>query len=215
MLEADEFKSIALSAVLILINVGLMMGLSYTPVSKLLGIAFSIPIAGIVLYGGMLTIGNYLSHRGVKRDDVGPAVIGVVLLQFAYSSFGAGLLAGLSASFQSVVLLMTAGVTTTIAVAAAGLVYGTGRDFSSWSRYSTYLFIGVLVFGAVGSIFPAVLLLAFLCALLGFTVYLIYEIWDMRTHPSKVYLNGIGIYVAFMGVFIQILQIILRLLSEE
>lgn len=215
MLERTEIKSIGVSLGLILVNIALMGLLAYTPVSKLLGIMFSYAIVGIIFYGALLTGGNYFAEKGIKNEDMMMALLGAGLLQFAYGSFGAGLLAGFSANFQLAALGVTAVVTTLLAVMAGALVYGTSRDFSSWNRYSSYLFLGVLGFGLVGTFITPFLILAFICALLGFIVYLVYEIWDMKSHPGKVYLNGIGIYVAYMGVFIQVLQIILRLLSEE
>lgn len=215
MLETGEIKSIGISIGLILFNVALMGVLAYTPASQLLGLAFSIPIVGIIVYGALLTAGNSFAQRGIKRDDVGLAVLGATILQFAYGSFGAGLLAGLSLDFQVVALGITAVATTIIALAAGVLVYWTNRNFSHWSRYASYLFIGVLVFGGIGTFVTPFLLLAFISALLGFMVYLVYEIWEMRSHPNKTYLNAVGIYVAYMGVFIQILQIVLRMLSEE
>lgn len=215
MLELDELKSIGISTGLILLNVALMGLLAYTPASRLLPIAFSVPLLGIVFYGAMLTGGNYIAERGIKRDDVGLAVLGAAVLQFAYGTFGAGLLAGLNLDFQLLALGVTAAVTTVIALAAGALVYWTDRNFSSWNRYAGIFFLGVLVFGGIGTLWPPALLLAFISALVGFLIYLVHEIWEMRTRPSKTYLNAVGIYVAYMGVFIQILQIVLRLLSEE
>ncbi|MFB6213012.1 MAG: hypothetical protein ABEJ07_00375 [Candidatus Nanohaloarchaea archaeon] len=215
MLDTNELKSLGISVGLILLNIALMGALAYTPVSQLLGLMFSYAIVGIIFYGALLTGGNYFAERGIKRNDIGIALLGAGLLQFAYGSFGAGLLAGFSLDFQIAALGVTAVVTTVIALLAGALVYGTDRDFSSWSRYSSYLFIGVLVFGGVGTFVTPFLLLAFVCALLGFIVYLVHEIWEMSTHPGRVYLNAIGLYVAYMGVFIQVLQIILRLFSEE
>jgi FtsH-binding integral membrane protein len=215
MLEGNEFKSIGLSIGLILLNVALMGVLAYTPVAGLLNIMFSYAIVGIIFYGALLTGGNYFAERGIKRDDVGVALLGAGILQFAYGSFGAGLLAGLGPQLQGIALAVTAVVTTLIAVLAGAVVYGTDRDFSSWSSYATYLFLGVLGFGFIGTFITPFLLLAFVCALLGFIVYLVHEIWEMRSRPEKVYLNAVGIYVAYMGVFIQVLQIVLRLLSKE
>lgn len=215
MLEADELKSIGLSIGLILINVALMGVLAYTPASMLLGLAFSVPIVGILIYGAMLTGGNYLAERGIKRDDIGLALLGAAVLQFAYATFGAGLIAGFTAGTQVVLLAVTAGVTTLIALLAGALVYGTDRDFSRWDSYASYLFIGVLVFGLLGTFLPMLLLLAFICALAGFIVYLVHEIYDMKSRPGKTYLNAVGIYVAYMGVFVQVLQIIISLLGEE
>ncbi|MFB6147987.1 MAG: hypothetical protein ABEJ66_03815 [Candidatus Nanohaloarchaea archaeon] len=216
MLDGNELKSLGISVLLILLNIALMGALSYTPASGLLGVLFAAPLVGIIVFGALLSGGNYLAERGLKRDDIGVALLGAAVLQFTYGIFGAGLLAGLAAGTQLVLLGITAAVTAIIAVLAGALVYGTDRDFSRWNMYAGGFFIGVLIFGAIGNfLWTPALLLAFLFALVGFTVYLVHEIWEMRSRPGKVYLNAVGIYVAYMGVFIQVLQIVMRLLSEE
>lgn len=216
MLERGEMKSLGISIGLILVNVALMGVLAYTPVSRVLSLAFAVPLVGILVYGAMLTGGNWLAERGIKRGDTGLALLGVAVLMFAYGSFGAGLLALLGAGTQVLALAVTAIATTGIALVAGLLVYGTDHDFSSWNMYAGISFLGVLVFGGIGTVLwtPA-LLAAFLLALIGFMVYLVHQIWEMRSNPSRTYLNAIGIYVAYMGVFIQVLQIVLRLLEER
>jgi len=77
------------------------------------------------------------------------------------------------------------------------------------------MFIGVFVFALIGSLTPTVLIIAFLLALAGFITYLVYEIWEMKQRPGKVYLNSIGIYVAFMGVFVEILQLVIEMYLED
>lgn len=215
MLEFSEIKSLGISIALILLNIALMGVLAYTPVAALLNLAFQFAILGIIFYGALLTGGNYLAERGIKNDDITTALLGAGILQFAYGSFGAGLLAGFSLNFQIIALSITAAATTLIALLAGAVVYGTDKNFSHWSRYATYLFLSVLGFGLIGTFWPPLLLLAFIAALLGFIVYLVHEIWEMRSRPQKVYMNAVGIYVAYMGVFIQILQIVIRLLGRE
>ncbi|MDY6769234.1 MAG: hypothetical protein SVW02_03960, partial [Candidatus Nanohaloarchaea archaeon] len=78
-------------------------------------------------------------------------------------------------------------------------------------RYATYLFLGVLLTAFIGTFTPAVALLAFILALLGFLFLLVYEIWETRTAPENVLRNGIGIYNAFMGVFVHILRIVVEM----
>ena len=52
-------------------------------------------------------------------------------------------------------------------------------------------------------------------ASVGFIVYLVFEIWRMKQKPGRVLMNGIGIYIAYMGVFVEILQIVISMLAEE
>lgn len=214
MLNRNALESIGISSGLIFGNIALMLVLAYTPVAGLLDFVFQWAIVGILFFGALLTIGNSLASSGIEKDDTGLATAGMGLLQFAYGAFGAGLLAGLSLDFQLAAVGITAVATTIIAVLAGLYVFWTDRDLGKFQRYAAYSFGGVLLTGLVGTFFPPLLLGSFLLALLGFMFYLVYEIYQIKTRPSRVYLNAVGIYVAFMGVFIQILQIILRLLSS-
>lgn len=214
-MEINEIKSIGISAFLVALNIGLMMVFSLTALASIVGIAFRYPIVGILVYGAMLTIGTAMAKKGVRKSNFGMAIGGASLLQFAYGTFGAGILAFLSIGAQATVLGITAAVTTIIAIAAGLLVYGTGKDFSSWRKYASYLFLGVIGFGFIGTAVPGLIIIAFVLALLGFLVYLVYEIWDMKRSPENVYLNGIGIYVAFMGVFVHILRIVIELMARR
>jgi FtsH-binding integral membrane protein len=215
MFKDSELKALGLSVLLILFNIALMSVFSFTPLSMILPLAFSVPILGILVYGAMLTGGDWLAEKGIESENMNRALLGVAVLQFAYGTFGAGLLGNLGLNTQVIVLGATAAVTTLIALIAGAVVYGTDRNFSRWQSYSNYCFLGVLGTGFLGTFFTPVLILTFILALLGFIALLVYEIWEMRSGPGKVYLNAVGIYVAFMGVFIQILQLVLELLSRE
>ncbi|MFB6199648.1 MAG: hypothetical protein ABEJ83_02110 [Candidatus Nanohaloarchaea archaeon] len=215
MFRTSEKKAVGFSTLLILFNIALMSALSFTPVALILQLVFSISFVGIIFYGALLTGGNWIAEKGIKEDDKTKALIGVTILQFAYGSFGAGLLAPFPPAFQLIALSITAVITTLMAVGAGALVYGTDKNFSKWQSYSNYCFLGVLGTGLAGTLFRPILLAAFVLALAGFTALLVYEIWDMRTKPEKTFMNALGIYVAFMGVFIQILQLVLEMLSEE
>ncbi len=204
----NEWKSIGISSGLILLNIAVMAGIAVTPLADMVLQLFSTLILGVIVYGALLSGGTYLAEKGVKKERVPLAFLGVALLQAGYGSFGGAILSLLSSELFLPVLGITAVVTGGIAAAAAGLVYGTGRDFSRYRRYASYLFIGVLLSALVGTFVPGVSLLAFLLALLGFLVLLVYEIWETRKSPEKVLLNGIGIYNAFMGVFVHILRIV-------
>lgn len=207
----NEWKSIGISTGLILLNIAVMAGVAVTPLADMVLALFSTLIVGVIVYGILLSGGTYLAEKGVKEEDMALAGTGIVLLQVGYGSFGGAILGLVPRGSFLPVLAITAGVTAGIAAAAAALVYGTGRDFSSYRRYATYLFIGVLLTALVGTFAPAVALLAFVLALLGFLALLVYEIWETRKSPDKVLLNGVGIYNAFMGVFVHILRIVAEL----
>ncbi|MDY6768593.1 MAG: hypothetical protein SVW02_00595 [Candidatus Nanohaloarchaea archaeon] len=204
----NKWKSIGVSTGLILLNVAVMGVIGVTPIADLVLALFSTLIVGVLVYGAILTGGTYLAQRGVENDDMTVAGIGVALLQVGYGSFGGALLSLAPASLFLPILATTAAVTGVIAAGAAGLVYGTGRDFSGFRRYATYCFLGVLLFALIGTFTPALAVIAFLLALTGFLLLLVHEIWQTRTRPDRVLMNGIGIYNAFMGVFVHILRIV-------
>ena len=214
-MNSEELKSIGLSTGLILINVVIMAAVAVTPLSQLTNILFSVAIIGMVVFGAGLMLGRWLAKKGIKQDNTGLAIAGTAILEITYGIFGGGILALVPASMFPLALGITAVITTAIAVAAALLVYGTGRNFRSWGKYSNYLFMGAFGTGLIGSAFPPLLLLTFILALIGFIVYLVYEIWRMKQRPGRVIMNGIGIYIAYMGVFVEILQIVISMLAEE
>lgn len=217
-MNSNELKSIGLSAGLILANVLLMAVIALTPLSKITELLFSVPIIGMVIFGAGLMLGRHIAKTGLKRSDTKLTVIGAAILEITYGVFGGGILALVSAGAFPLVLGITAVVTTGIAVLAALLVYMTGRNFRSWGRYSNYLFMGAFGTGLLGSIGGALsplLILTFILVLIGFIVYLVYEIWRMKQKPGRVIMNGIGIYIAYMGVFVEILQIVISMLADR
>lgn len=215
MLQDGELKSIGVSVGLILVNIAIMAAIAVTPLSAVIDILFSIPIVGMVIFGAGLMAGRFIARRGIKADSTGLALTGVVLLEITYGIFGGGILSLIPPSVFPLALGLTAAITTVIALLAALLVYGTGRNFRSWSKYSNYLFLGAFATGLIGSAFPPLLLLTFLLVLVGFIVYLVFEIWRMKQRPGRVIMNGIGIYIAYMGVFVEILHLVIRMLMDE
>ncbi|WEL23004.1 Bax inhibitor-1 family protein [Candidatus Nanohalovita haloferacivicina] len=214
-MKTEELKSIGLSAGLILINIAVMWVFAFTPLSTISNIVFSTFILGVIFYGALLTGGVYLAKKGIRNNQTKQAWLGTAILQITYGIFGAGILGMIGPRTQMIALAATAIITTAITVISGLLVYLTEHDFSSWQRYSNYLFMGVLGISFIGTFSRGLIIVAFALALAGFLTYLVYEIWDMKQRPSNVYLNGIGIYVAFMGVFVQILQIVIEMLADR
>lgn len=210
-MKRSELKSVGLSTALVALNIVFIAALALTPARQLTNLAFSIPIVGVIVFGALITGGVYLARSGIRNNSTSKAYGGTAILQIAYAVFGAGIIGFLPQNAHAVVLGATAVITAGITLLSGLLVYGTGHDFSNWGRYSTYMFIGVFLFALVGSLTPTVLAVAFLLALGGFITYLVYEIWEMKQEPRNIYLNAIGIYVAFMGVFVQILQIVVEM----
>lgn len=210
-MNRNELKSIGVSTALVVLNIAFIAVLALTPARQFTNLAFSIPIVGVIVFGALITGGVYLARNGIKNNSEAKAYGGTAILQIAYAVFGAGIIGFLPQNAHFIVLGATAVVTAGITLLSGLVVYGTGHDFSNWGKYSSYMFIGVFLFALIGSLTPTMLAVAFLLALGGFITYLIYEIWEMKQRPRSVYLNAIGIYVAFMGVFVQILQIVVEM----
>ncbi|MFB6209728.1 MAG: hypothetical protein ABEJ56_06370 [Candidatus Nanohaloarchaea archaeon] len=216
MFQEGQLKSLGVAVGLILLNIGVMWVFAFTPLSGVNDLLFgTFFFLGVIVYGAMLTGGQWIARKGIRSDDTGKAVIGTGIVQLAYGMFGAGILGFLSVSTQALALEITAAATSLIALVCGLLVFGTDHDFSNWDRYATYLFLGVMGISLIGSFSAPFILLAFVLAILGFIAYLIHQIYITKTRPGRAFLNGIGLYVAYMGVFVQILQIVVRMLIER
>lgn len=216
MLDNSELKSIGIGSGLVLLNIALMMVFARTFLADVNNYLWSAgAIVGVIVYGILLTGGSYLGRRGIKNNDTGTAGLGISLLMLAYGSFGGGIISGLDAATQIVVLGITAVLTTILAVAAGLYVYWTDRNLSKTGMYANYAFLGVLGTAFIGTFVTPVLLLAFFLALAGFLLYLVYEVWRMKTEAVSPMLTGLGLYIAYAGVFVQILQLVARSYLEE
>mgnify|MGYP006278761983 CR=1 FL=1 len=217
MFQKGQLKSLGIATTLIALNVAVMWIFSFTPLSIINNLLFGgFFLLGVIVYGAMLTGGVYLAKKGVRNKNTGLAIGGTGLIQLAYGMFGAGILSVfLSPQMQLIALGITGVITTVIAVLSGLLVFGTGHDFSNWGRYANYIFLGVLGVSLIGSFSPTLTIAAFGLALIGFIVYLIHEIYMTKTRPNSPFLNGIGLYTAYMGVFVEILQLVVSMLIEE
>ncbi|MFQ3308621.1 MAG: hypothetical protein ACI977_000864 [Candidatus Nanohaloarchaea archaeon] len=217
MFQDGELKSLGIATGLIALNIMVMWIFAATPLSTINNILFGgFFIVGVIVYGIMLSGGLYLARRGIKNENTGLAIVGTGLIQLAYGIFGAGIISILvSPAMQGIAIAATGVLSVLIAVFSGILVYGTDYDFSAWGRYANYLFLGVLGISFIGSFSSIFTLVAFTLALIGFIVYLIHQIYMVKTQPGRPFLNGIGLYTAFMGVFVEILQLVVRMLADE
>lgn len=210
-----EYKTIGIASGLIALNIALMSLIAFTPLAGVMEYVFSYLILGVLFFGALLTGGVWIAKSGIRNNDRTKSGLGVGILQIAYGLFGGGVLSIAPANLMPAIIGATFVVTLGLTVASAALVYFSGRDFSNWQRYSNYLFLGVLGLALFGTFIPGFGVIAFFLALAGFLTYLIYEIYILREQQASPLMNGLGIYVAFMGVFIQILQMVLRYYLEE
>lgn len=217
MFKDGQLKSLGIATALIILNIALMWIFAFTPLSALNNILFdTFFFLGVIVYGAMLTGGLWLAKKGIRNKNNSQAIGGTALIQIAYGLFGAGILSMvLAPATQAIALAITGVITTLIAIFSGLLVFGTSHDFSSWGKYANYIFLGVLGISFVGSFSGPFIIIAFFLALIGFIVYLIHQIYVTKTRPNTPFLNGIGLYTAYMGVFVEILQLVVRMLADE
>jgi hypothetical protein len=210
-------KIIGISTGLIAVNILLMLALSYVqPVVALGALLFGNILVGMAAFAISVGGGSWIASKGVERGSLPVAGAGLTLTQAGYGLFGA-FIVGTTAS--TALRLPAVGISVIITAAITGVVayvvYATGRDFSSWQSYSFYLFIGGIALAAVGYVvFTPLILVASLVFFAAFTVSLTYEIWAVKENRYASDLrNAIGIYVAVMGVFVNVLIWVLRILE--
>jgi FtsH-binding integral membrane protein len=210
-----EYKTIGIASGLVALNIALMSLIAFTPLAAVMEYVFSYLILGVLFFGALLTGGVWIAKSGIRNNNKTKSGLGVGILQIAYGLFGGGVLSIAPANLMPIIIGVTFVLTLGLTIASAALVYFSGRDFSSFENYSTYMFLAILGFSLFGTFIPGFGIIAFFLALAGFLTYLIYEIYVLREQQASPLMNGLGIYVAFMGVFIQILQMVLRYYLEE
>lgn len=199
---------------MLLTIVGMVL-LANTPVAEFVGIIYSIPLIGMLVYGVLLSVGQYVAVTGVEDDRTGIAVIGASILVLSFSSLGAGILSPYSTNLYIDALLVTSLITTAITVLIGIYVFRTDKNLSHWRRYSMYSFGLALLTAGVGLVYAPIFLLTFIFILFGFVADYVYEIWNLNKKARSPVAAGVALYVAFAGIFIQILQLVLRLLAKD
>lgn len=175
------------------------------------------PYPGLVVFGIVLTAGRYVGLVAAVEEYYSTALVASGVVAVAYAAFGAGVLSLYASGIHGTAILLTAAITAGLTIAAAVLVYTTDHSFANWDRYSGGLMIGGVCVLAVGSAtgVSAVTGLAFGLILLGWIVDLVFEIYMVSNDDRSPVANGIGVYIAFMGVFVHILQLVLEALAES
>lgn len=216
LLASREWRIVGVATALMGLNVGLMYALVATPLAAVNDYLFRVPIVGVLAYGAALIVGEVLAERGVENENGALAVLGMIVLQFAFGTLGAGILSRAPRDVQVTALAITGAVVVAITVLLATYVYARSKSFERWSTYANGAFlIGVVAVGA-GTLFPVVLPVGFVFILLGFLLRLGWEIWRIRERPGgSVFLHAIGVYVAVAGVFVHVLQLVLRILARR
>ncbi|QLG49258.1 hypothetical protein [Natrinema halophilum] len=215
-LSSREARVIGGASVLMVINVLLMYVLVVTPLASINEYLFALPIVGAIVYGAAIVGGQLIAERGVEGGDTGIAFVGMVILQLAFGIFGAGVLRFAPRDAHLTILVVTAVVVAVLTAAIGAYVYARSKSFEHWGSYANYAFIGGIIGIAVGTFVAPVLLLGFVLVFLGFLLRLGWEIWKVRDQRNaSVTLQTIGVYIAVAGVFVHVLQLVMRYFASR
>lgn len=207
--------ALLVGAILMLTTIAGMLLVADSELAEWGQLLYSVPILGILVFGALLTAGRYLGLSGIGKDNFGLAFVGAALSIFAYAWFGGLVLTPYEPSLYVPALAITGVITTAITLVAGAYVHSTDKNLEHWARYSAGLFLVGIVVAIPGTIFLPLLLITFVCFLLGFFCDLIYEIWMTSNRNRSPVANGLAMYIAFAGVFVHILQLILRILAKK
>ncbi|MDF9744651.1 hypothetical protein [Natrinema salsiterrestre] len=215
-LSSREAQVIGGASALMAVNVLLMYVLVVTPLASVNDYLFSFPIIGAIAYGAAIMAGQLVAERGVEGGDMGIAFVGMVILQLAFGIFGAGVLRFAPRESQLTILAVTAIVVALVTAVISAYVYARSKTFEHWGSYANYAFIGGVVAILIGTFVPPVLLAGFVLIFLGFLLRLGWEIWKVRDRRSEsVALQTIGVYIAVAGVFVHVLQLVMRYFASR
>ncbi len=217
LLATREWQAIGGATGLMVLNIILMYAVAFTPLAGINRIVFAVPIVGSLVYGAVITVGELLAERGFKNNTTPLALVGVLLLEVGFGLFGGGILSFLAPDVR-LLALGVAGVVTALMTAGIGTyVYArSGTDFDHYGKIATGAFLVGLVAILAGSFIPVVLLVGFVAIFLGFLFRLGYEMWEIRENRGlNTAMQAIGLYVAVAGVFVHILQIVVRALARR
>lgn len=215
-LSSREARVIGGASALMAINILVMYVLVGTPLAAVNDYLFSFPIIGAVAYGAAIMGGQLVAERGVEGGDMGVAFVGMVILQLAFGIFGAGVLRFAPRESQLTILVVTAIVVAVLTAVIGAYVYARSKTFDHWGTYANYAFIGGLVAILIGTFVTPVLLVGFVLIFLGFLLRLGWEIWKVRDRRNaSVALQTIGVYIAVAGVFVHVLQLVMRYFASR
>jgi len=213
--------SLGTGAILFTATVLAMFAFADTIVGELTLAMYSfLPILGVAIIGIGLYLGRYLGMSGFIDGNMSTAALGAGITVLTYGAFGGAVLTPYDPNLYIPATLAAAGITTLISLVAGTYVYSTNKSFEHWAKYSGGAFlvgIGAILFGsfipgAAGGLF---LLVGFVAFMIGFLFDLVYEIWHMSSNSRTPLANGFGLYIAFTGIFVHILQLVLRAYAES
>jgi len=216
LLSTREWGVVGGATGLMALNVLLMYVAAATPLAAVNRIVFSIPIVGALVYGALITGGQMIAERGFENDSMGMAMAGVVVLEVAFAAFGGGILSFLSEGVRVTALAITGVVVVAMTALIGTYVYlRSGTQFDHYGRWATYAFLAGLGAVLLSSFLPIVGVVAFALIFTGFLLRLGYEMWQIRESRGRPAMQSVGLYVAVAGVFVHVLQMVVRSLAER
>lgn len=213
----DIAKSLLTGASLFIVTVASMILMADTAVGSLVLRLYSgFPIIGVLVIGAGLTVGRTLGMNGLMEDNDVLGVIGIAITVLTYGALGSAVLTPFSVLNYLPAIILSSGITTLISIIAGAYVLSRDKSFNSWKTYSSVAFGLGIALVAIGSLLlPSLLFVGFVLFVIGFFCDLVYEIWEMTSNQRSPIVNGFGLYIAFTGIFVHILQIVLEVLSES
>lgn len=214
--DKRTMESMFIASIMMIATIaGMLLSANTWPAEIVLMLYNVFDLLGVIVIGALIFVGRHLGLKGIGRDNLLLAFIGSVILIGTYSVFGGAILTMYSGELYAQALGITGLITVIITIIAGAYVYSRDHSFEHWAKYSAVCFLGGFVAVFIGSFFTPVILLGFVLFLLGFLCDLVYEIWMTSNNNRDPKANGIALYIAFAGVFVHVLQIVLRMLARE
>lgn len=217
----DLGKTVAVGAGLALITILAMVAFVGTPVAGFALWAYTeawgAPFVGLVIFGVGLTAARYFGIKGVAEDNLLVAGLASLLAVVTYGAFGAMILSLYLPALWFKAITITGGITVAITLLAGLYVHRTDKDLSHFAGISgALMLVGLLAYLLYTIVnIQAIALVGFVAILIGFLFDLVYEIWATSDGQRSPVANGIAIYIAFIGVFVHILQWVLMALGDS
>lgn len=219
-LSRDMSVSLGTAAGLFAITVAAMLVFADTIVGTgVLALYELSPIVGVIIVGAGLTIGRHLGMSGFLGDNTAQGFVGSVITILTYGAFGGAILTPYQPDLYVPAIVVASAITVAISLVAGAWVLNSNRSFEGWDKKAGGVFIVGVVAVLLGSFIPGTigalaLLLGFVLFIVGFTIDLVYEIWAMTSGRRNAMANGFGVYIAFTGIFVHILQIVLEAMAD-
>jgi len=209
---------VSVAAALMSVTVILMLLMSQTPLASLgLALYDLFPLLGVAVFGVFISLGRHFGMKGLLTDENQLALAGIALSVFGYGWFGGSILSPFETRIYVPAIAIAGVITIGLTLLATIIIFGTDYNFSGAGLASAVSFgIGivlVLIISFISS--PILAVIGFGFFLLGFLLDLVYEIYLTSTGRRTPVANGLGVYIAFAGVFVHILQIVLRALARD